>query len=122
MGISGNNNRKKGEEYENRAAEYLQQKGFRILEHNFYSRYGEIDLVAKDGNYLVFVEVKYRENDRGGHPLETVDVRKQRRICRTAEYYCLCHGYKETTPCRFDVVGIMGTEIIHVEDAFLFYK
>ena len=122
MGISGNNNRKKGEEYENQAAQYLQQKGFRILEHNFYSHCGEIDLVAKDKDYLVFVEVKYRKNDRGGHPLETVDVRKQRRVCRTAEYYCLSHGSGETTPCRFDVVGIIGNEIIHVEDAFLSYK
>ncbi len=122
MGISGNNNRKKGEEYENQAAQYLQQKGFRILEHNFYSHCGEIDLVAKDKDYLVFVEVKYRKNDRGGHPLETVDVRKQRRVCRTAEYYCLSHGLGETTPCRFDVAGIIGNEIIHVEDAFLSYK
>lgn len=122
MARSGKESRRTGIEYEKLAAEYLKQKGFEILHRNFYSRFGEIDLVARDGIYLVFVEVKYRENSRGGHPLETVTVRKQQKICRTADYYCLCYGYCEDTPCRFDVVGIAGEEIIHILDAFLYRR
>lgn len=116
------NHREKGAEYEKRTAEFLRQKGFQILHRNFYSRYGEIDLIARDGRYLVFVEVKYRENNRGGHPLEAVDAGKRRRICRTADYYCLRHGYGEDTPCRFDVAGIMGEELIHIRNAFEYVK
>lgn len=120
MAEAGNNYQKRGRYYEGIAAGYLERKGFQILHQNFYSRFGEIDLVARDGNYLVFVEVKYREHDRGGHPLEAVNRRKQKRICKTAQYYCLCYGYREDTPCRFDVVGIMGDELSHVEDAFFY--
>lgn len=122
MAGTGNNNRGKGAEYEKLAAELLRQKGFQILHHNFYSGFGEIDLVVRDGIYLVFVEVKYRENSRGGHPLEAVDVRKRKRICRTADYYCLCHGYDQDMPCRFDVVGIMGDEMIHIVNAFEYVR
>lgn len=120
LGITGNANRKRGTEYEKLAAGFLQEKGYRILQTNFYSKYGEIDIVAKQGDYLVFIEVKYREADTGGHPLEAVDIRKQCRICKTAAYYCLRYGYEEDTPCRFDVIGILGTELVHVEDAFSF--
>jgi len=117
-----NNYRKIGSENEQKAAEFLKQKGFQIVCQNFYSRYGEIDLVARDGRYLVFVEVKYRENIRGGHPLEAVDLRKRRRICKTADYYCLCRGCGEETPCRFDVIGIAGDEITHIRNAFEYVR
>lgn len=120
MGKAGNKNRSLGTAFEQKAAEFLKEKGYQILEANFRSRYGEIDLVAKQGKYLVFAEVKYRKDGKGGHPLEAVDRFKQRRICKTAEYYRFRHGYGEETPCRFDVIGILGTEIIHVEHAFPF--
>lgn len=118
MAKRANDSRKRGMQYEEIAAEYLRKKGFVILQRNFCSRYGEIDLVARDGRYLVFVEVKYRATDKGGHPLEAVDARKQRRILKTADFYCLCHGYGEDMPCRFDVIGMSGEEIIHVRNAF----
>lgn len=118
MAEKGNSNRRKGMRYEELAASYLQGQGFEILQRNFSSRFGEIDLIAKEGKYLVFAEVKYRATDSGGHPLEAVDARKQRRICKTAEFYLLRYGYAEGTPCRFDVVGIIGDEIFHVRDAF----
>ena len=118
MARTGNDCRRRGAQYENLAAEYLKQQGYQILRRNFYSYFGEIDLVARDGKYLVFVEVKYRKNDSGGHPLEAVGVQKQQRICRTADYYCLRCGYGGETHCRFDVVGIMGEEVFHIKDAF----
>ena len=120
MAGAGNRSRRKGTEYEQRAAELLEREGYQILHRNFCSRFGEIDLVARQGDYLVFTEVKYRNSPAGGHPLEAVGRQKQRRICKTAGYYCLRHGYGEDTPCRFDVVGILGEETIHVEDAFPF--
>lgn len=110
--------RKTGFAYENKAAEYLEKKGYQIVQHNFYTRFGEIDLIARDGAYLVFVEVKYRAKSRGGHPLEAVDLKKQGRIKRAAQFYFLRHGLPEDIPCRFDVVGILKEDIYHVENAF----
>ena len=115
------NKRKVGIQYEKKAAEYIKQQGFLILEQNFYSRFGEIDIVAKDGRYLVFIEVKYRRNASCGTPLEAVNAKKQKRICRTASYFCMRHGYGETTPCRFDVIAMMGEdEIVHIKNAFTY--
>ncbi len=122
MAKAGNQNRSRGMDWERQAAEFLENKGYQILHRNFCSRYGEIDLVARQGRYLVFLEVKYRKDEKGGHPLEAVDRRKQRRICKTAVYYCLRYGYGEDTPCRFDVIGILGTEIMHLEHAFAFLE
>ena len=101
------------------AAEYLKKKGCHILEQNFYTKFGEIDMIVRDGTYLVFVEVKYRSTQRGGHPLEAVDSRKQIRIRKAAQLYLLRHKMPEDTPCRFDVVGILRDEIIHIENAFM---
>ncbi len=112
--------RAEGYRQEQRAAEYLQEKGYQILECNFYSRYGEIDIIAKDREYLVFVEVKYRKSERGGHPLEAVDRTKQRRICKTASCFLQRYGYSAETLCRFDVIGITEENVIHIEDAFFY--
>ena len=112
------NHRRTGAIYEQLAAEYLEQKGYRVLERNYYTRAGEIDLIARDGRYLVFVEVKYRKNDGEGHPLEAVDSRKQGRIRRAAQAYLYVHHLPQDTPCRFDVVGILGETVLHVEDGF----
>lgn len=112
------NRRAVGTAYERQAGNYLEEQGYRILEYNFRCRSGEIDIIARDGEYLVFVEVKYRRNVKSGDPLEAVDYKKQRIISRTASYYCLTHSYGETTPCRFDVVAILGEEISVIKNAF----
>ena len=88
------------------AAAYLKKKGYRILEANFRCRFGEIDLIARDGAYLVFIEVKYRSSLKDGDSLEAVNRRKQRKIIRVAEYYLCMHQEKADLPCRFDVIGI----------------
>lgn len=116
--MAGRGEREKGFQQEQKAVEYLEQKGYRILKRNFYSRYGEIDIIAKDREYLVFVEVKYRKSARGGHPIEAVDVRKQRRICRTAQWFLKRYDYNEETPCRFDVVAILGDDVTLLRNAF----
>lgn len=114
----GNNKRKTGYEYEAVAAEFLKIKGYRILTQNFYTKFGEIDLIAQDGEYLVFVEVKYRANGESGHPLEAVNTRKQQRIKKAAQFYLIRYGISVDVSCRFDVIGILGEEIIHIENAF----
>lgn len=96
----------------------MKQQGYRILQRNFYSRYGEIDIIAREGRYLVFIEVKYRNNTSHGLPQEAVSRKKQRTICKVANYYCLTHGIPENTPCRFDVVAILEEDIILLRDAF----
>ncbi len=112
------NRRKIGADYEKIAASYLEAHGYEILEYNYRNRTGEIDLVAKEGEYLCFVEVKYRKDTSQGSPLEAVTWRKQQNISRVAQHYLLTHGYGEQTPCRFDVVGITGDEIELVRNAF----
>ena len=111
------NQRAIGTEYERKAAIYLESKGYRILEFNFSCKKGEIDLIARDGDYLVFVEVKYRENENKGNPLEAVDFRKQRIISRCAFYYINKNDLTHM-PVRFDVVGILGKEIQLIQNAF----
>lgn len=111
------NRRKVGQRHEELAAKYLEEKGYEILERNYRIRTGEIDLIARDDRYLVFVEVKYRKNLQMGDPLEAVDLRKQQQIYRTAIYYL--HQKKwENVPCRFDVIGITETQICHIRNAF----
>lgn len=112
------NKRCTGSRYEEQAAAFLIRQGFQILEHNFFCRKGEIDIVARDGDFLVFVEVKYRQSGQSGDPAEAVTVRKQRRIIQAARYYLFTHGYSEETPCRFDVVAILGEELRYYRDAF----
>lgn len=111
------NFRQTGSYYEQMAAEYLEKKGYQILHMNYRCRLGEIDIVARDGAYVVFCEVKYRTDRRAGSPLEAVDIRKQRIIYRCAVYY-LTEYLQENLPCRFDVIGIEGKQITHVENAF----
>lgn len=112
------NKRQLGEQYETMAVQYLTKAGYRVLERNFRCRTGEIDIIAKDGEYLVFVEVKYRSGRTCGSPLEAVDHKKQQTIIRVAQYYMMKHGYATQTNCRFDVVAIQGTEVTLVQNAF----
>lgn len=114
------NKRKIGGRYEDLAVAYLREQGYEILERNYRDRLGEVDVIAREAGYLVFVEVKYRKDQRSGYPEESVFARKQQKIRHTASYYLYRHGYGEETPCRFDVVSITGDEeeILLIKDAF----
>ena len=114
------NRRKVGGEYERRAAEFLTVRGYRIVELNYRSSRGEVDLIGWEGGYLVFIEVKYRRNPGSGGALEAVDARKQQRISRAALCYRMQKKIPEKTPCRFDVVGIDGEKVTLVKNAFDF--
>ena len=116
-GKAGCTNHKTGAEYEQKAGAYLEEQGYEILEYNFRCRAGEIDIVARDGEYLVFCEVKYRTDASTGHPAEAVDTRKQRRISKCALYYLTCHGLADQA-CRFDVVSFEGETVTLYPNAF----
>lgn len=101
------NQRSVGARYEQVAGKYLEQQGYQILQYNYHCRQGEIDIIARDWEYLVFCEVKYRTDRRKGMPSEAVHIRKQQVISRCALYYMMVNGVWGC-PCRFDVVGILG--------------
>ena len=111
-------NRKIGFEKEDMVAAYLTQKGFRIVERNFHTRNGEIDIIGYDGEYLVFVEVKYRSGNALENPLSAVGYEKQRKICRTADYYRYQKRIGQDVPVRYDVVGMWEEKIEWIQNAF----
>ena len=112
------NNRAIGTKYEVLAAEYLKEQGIRVIEQNYRCPQGEIDIIASDGRYLLFVEVKYRSNTDKGYPAEAVTAAKQRRIRKTARYYQWEHRLPEEIPIRFDVISILGRELQYIQNAF----
>ena len=112
-----------GDMGETAACRYLESKGYTILERNFKIKTGEIDIIAKDGECIVFTEVKTRKNTLYGEPSECVDFRKQRRITRTAMYYT----DTVNNEIRFDVIEVLYkmtggkaviTSVNHIENAF----
>ena len=112
------NNRSVGTIKEDLAADYLKKDGHEILGKNFRCKYGEIDLISKEGNYYVFTEVKYRKNAADGYPQEAVTKKKQRTIALVANYYIMKNHLTADTPVRFDVIAILGDEIAHIKNAF----
>jgi putative endonuclease len=109
----------KGDEKERLAESFLAAKGFTLIERNFFCKAGEIDLIMKEGEYLVFIEVRYRENKEFGGALASITPSKQKKLRRSAEYYLIKHFNNSPPPCRFDVVGIEGNnEIEWVKNAF----
>ena len=110
----------KGEE---EAARFLTRSGYAILEKNVRTRAGEIDLVAKEGKTLVFVEVKTRRDLEGDPPQAGVHTRKQNRLAKLAHGYLKLKRIRQT-PCRFDVVSVIINEeggvkaIRHIPNAF----
>lgn len=114
------NTRNTGTSYERKAAEYLEQQGLVILKHNYRCRQGEIDLIARDKEYLVFVEVKYRSQNRAGYSLDAVNPAKQKKISKVARYFLAAEYHCTEIPCRFDVIGIDGGCLRWIKDAFGF--
>ena len=112
------NKREIGSDKEALAEEYLKRHGVRIVEKNYRTDRGEIDLVGYHDGYLVFVEVKYRSGTAAGTAAEAVDRRKQLRICRVAEHYRYAHGIGENVGVRYDVVAIQGERIEWFPNAF----
>lgn len=111
---------KKGQEGEELAAEFLVQKGFRILERNFRYKHCEVDLIVLKGDWLIFIEVKMRSSLAFGNPEIFVDRNKRHHVRRASRHYIYSRNW--TGNVRFDIVAITrdGYEdsILHIEDAF----
>ena len=99
------------------AKAHLEKNNYKIKCSNFKSNVGEIDIIAYDQEILVFVEVKYRSNNVFGLPREAVGVEKQRKIRMVAMSYIKKYKLFDT-PCRFDVLEILGDKITLIKDAF----
>ena len=94
-----------GDDYEQQAARWLQQRGLQILARNFRGKTGEIDLIARDQTHLVFCEVRARSNRYYNSAAGSVDHRKQQRLLRTAQLFLQRHPGLANLPCRFDVIA-----------------
>lgn len=101
-----------GSDAEQIAAAYLQQQGLILIRQNFNCRYGEIDLIMREGKVLVFVEVRLRSNARFGGAGMSITPSKQHKLQRTATYYLQQHG---DTACRFDAVLMNKAGMEHIE-------
>ena len=111
------NKREAGAVGENAAAVFLESRGMKILARNFRRPTGEIDLIARDGKNVVFVEVKRRSSLRYGRPAEAVNRTKQLHILRTA-MLCLAENRLEDAPVRFDVIEVLPEQVSHIKAAF----
>ncbi len=104
----------------------LKKQGYKIIERNYRTKMGEIDIIARDGEYTVFVEVRLRKSNAFGTPADTIDERKQQKIIKTAQLYAVKNDIYDT-PMRFDAVLInadtdgeklINKEIQIIKDAF----
>ena len=111
------NSRMIGSGAETLAAAYIEENGMKLLARNFHFGREEIDLIARDGGTLVFIEVKYRFYTRRGLPAEAVNKTKQRSIARAAVYYMKTNGLLNSR-VRFDVAAVLGDEITYIKNAF----
>jgi putative endonuclease len=115
-----NRSKIKGEYGENVVLGYLKAKGYEVKAQNYKGGGGEIDLIAQDGEYTVFIEVKYRRSKTYGEGLEAINHAKRRRLIKAAKHY-LYHKNEWDTPCRFDAIEVFGHELLeitHIKDAF----
>ena len=119
--VAPGNRRQTGFAQEANAAQYLSQRGLLLIESNFSCRLGEIDLIMKDGDTLVFVEVRYRTRADFMDPVTSVDHRKQKKLLRSAATYLKYHGLTDRIPCRIDVLGIKQSNV-HGETEFKWIK
>lgn len=114
-------NQLRGIKGENVAASVLLKKGYKILQRNWRSGKHEVDIIAKESNTLIFVEVKTRVTKSFGNPLEMVSQAQRNRIIKSANHYVTEHE-NETLNIRFDLVSVLDTgselEIEHIEDAY----
>ena len=113
--------KRRGDLGEDAAARYLESRGFRVLERNWRFRQWELDLVCRDGDTVVFVEVKTRRAGSMATPADALDRKKRQRLVKAASQYLTRHDLWDA-PCRFDLAGVVDTgrsmDVEHIENAF----
>lgn len=110
FGFKSRNKKQIGDEAEQLACQFLENQGLTLVESNYRIKGGEIDLVMRDNQHLVFIEVRYRSNNSFGSGAESVDGRKQARLIKAASVYLLEKSSQTTQPARFDVMSISAAQ------------
>ena len=118
------NKRVLGEDIEALVSDYLTLQGAKILKRNYRCRQGEVDIIALDGKYLCFIEVKFRNGHRFGQPQEAVNKAKQKRICNVSQFYLYSNYKSFDVPVRYDVIAVSPQDGIYtlnwIKNAFDF--
>lgn len=114
------NKREVGKLGEDKALAYLTKQGLKLVLRNFNCKVGEIDLIMRDKEYLVFIEVRQRLSNLYGGGIESITHQKRQKIMRTSDFYLLKHKIYDKFPLRFDIVSIDGksSDITWIKDAF----
>ena len=107
-----------GDHFEDAARCYLEDQGLRFVQANFLCRHGEIDLVMRHPEVLVFVEVRYRRSAAYGGALGSITASKRKRIISAANIWMAAHPWDAARPCRFDVVAFEGDDMQWLPGAF----
>ena len=108
-----------GDAWESTARDWLQSKGLHFIAANVHERGGEIDLIMREGNTTVFVEVRYRRSAQFGGAAASVTRSKQHKLLQTARLWLASHnGSFDTVDCRFDVLAFTGNDVEWFKDAF----
>jgi putative endonuclease len=110
--------RKTGQRAERQAIKFLRAQGLKLIRKNFYSRYGEIDIIMRSQHNIIFAEVKMRSSNTFGSPIEYVTLSKQKKIINTAQVFLLKHTKYTCLQPRFDVIGITPSKTIWIKNAF----
>jgi len=107
-----------GDRFEAAARRFLEARGLRVVQANFNCRHGEIDLVMRDGDTVVFVEVRYRRGQAFGGAAASVTAAKRRRVISAAHVWMAGRPYDARRPCRFDVLAFEGDRVEWIPNAF----
>ena len=112
------NKRSVGSDKEDMVCRFLTKNGVTILDRNYNTDKGEIDIIGADGEYIVFFEVKYRKAGNYGNPLEAITKSKVRRIVAASRIYLYTNHYSDNTYVRYDCIGVLDSDIIWIKNAF----
>lgn len=103
---------------EAKARRFLKKKGYKIIEKNYATKFGEVDLIGLYKDFLVFIEVKTRTNYKFGNPMDAVTKTKQDHYKMVCRFFCYTNRKYDNYQPRFDVIEVIGNRINHIEDAF----
>lgn len=109
-----------GQEAEKIACDYLLQQGLQFITQNYRDKQGEIDLIMRDNTTMIFVEVRSKQSDIYGSPIESITPHKQQKIARTALSYLQKQKLLHQIDCRFDIIGIHDHQIEWIQNAFTY--
>lgn len=104
---------------EEKACQFLLAKGLILIARNFYCRCGEIDLIMRDRDDIVFIEIRSRVSSHFGNAIESIDKTKQKKLIRSAKFYLQQRNWYDKVNCRFDVVGLSTSGCEWIKNAFL---